>query len=360
MSSGVRTWSKTPASNATADGSINLRDNQAPSVVKTNNRQIMSDIAAWRDDLNGSLTTTGTSTAYAVTTNQDVSAETDVPDGFEFAAIIHVDCGDSPTIAIDGHTAKPITYKTGFAPISGMLELGSFQRFRYFSSSGECRMMGVISRDGNKTGVEQGFYGSSLPAGYVWANGNTIGNASSNATGRANADTANLFSALWTAFANAELPIVDSAGSLTSRGGSAASDYAANKALPVPDRRDRAAIGKGTMGGTSAAGRVANTSPVSIDTSTLGKTGGVDRITLDTTMIPAHTHTGTTDGHHHTYDWGGNKTATNPGNGNQVQINGSTQSTSTATDTFTTASTGGGGAHNNMIPVIVCNVIIKL
>jgi hypothetical protein len=82
-----------------------------------------------------------------------------------------------------------------------------------------------------------GFW-AAAPAGLVEAKGTTIGDASSNATERANADTADLFAVLW-AFNNTICPIYDSAGSATTRGVDAATDFAAHKALTVPDLRDR-------------------------------------------------------------------------------------------------------------------------
>ena len=82
--------------------------------------------------------------------------------------------------------------------------------------------------------IKFGLY-SSAPAGWVKMNGGTIGNASSGAT-RANADTAALFAVLWALDAT-DSAILTSAGAGSTRGASAAADYAANKRLTVPDAR---------------------------------------------------------------------------------------------------------------------------
>ncbi len=288
MSRAFYAWSKTAANNAAASSAINLRDNQSPSVVKTNLREVMAELASWRDDTNGSLITTGTATAYAISSNQDISGENATPDGFEVTAVIHVMNGATPMLTVDDQDAAPITYKTGFAPDGGMMEAGSIQRFRWVAADSEWRLMHVVSRDATKVGASFDYWGSILPAGYVWANKKTIGNASSNATGRANADCAALFAVLWDAIASDELAIFDSSGSSTTRGANAAADFAANKQIETPDRRDRTSIGKGTMGGASAAGRVLNTAPVSIDTSKIGTSGGADRDTLTAARIPAN------------------------------------------------------------------------
>lgn len=321
----------------------------------------MSDIAKWRDDINGTLTTGGTSTAYTITTNTDISGEASVPNGFEVAAKIHVDSGSAPTLAVDSHTAAPITYKTGFAPPAGMLEAGSRQRFVWDSSNSEWVVQHVTARDNTQVGAEVNYWGSTLPGGYVWANGTTIGNGSSNATGRANADCSALFSKLWAALANSEAPIYDSAGSTTSRGLNAAADFAANKALTLPDRRDNAAVGKGTMGGTSAAGRIVNSSPVSFDTSTLGKMGGADRDTLTAARLPVITPSGTVSiGNGTGVHRGGNQVDIPGGGGNVFHNLAQNYSTSDISATFAGSSFGSGQAHNNTQPSIVCNVIIKL
>lgn len=362
MSSGVYCWSIVPANNATADSAINLRDNQAPSTVKLDLRALMAQIAKDKADTNGSITTGGTSTAYTITTNTDISGETSVPDGFEVAATLHADNGAAPTLAVDGHTAAPITFELGFAPAAGSLRSTSIQRFVWKPADSQWRLVGSTARDNTATGAEVNYWGATLPGGYVWANGTTIGNASSNASGRANADCSALFSKLWMALANTEAAIYDSAGSTTTRGLDAASDFAANKAISLPDRRDRLAVGKGTMGGATAAGRILNTSPVSLDTSTLGKAAGADRETLITSQIPAHNHNVTDPGHTHTFSrYNQNVTAyTNAPGG--VRADGSSDSPSTGSSTtgISIQNAGGGGAHNNLPPVIVCNVIIKL
>ena len=74
------------------------------------------------------------------------------------------------------------------------------------------------------------------PAGWLLVDGKTIGNAASGATSRANADTAALFAELW-AFPAASVPIFDNTGAASTRGASAAADFAANKriALFTPD-----------------------------------------------------------------------------------------------------------------------------
>lgn len=83
---------------------------------------------------------------------------------------------------------------------------------------------------------------TTAPPGTLAANGQTIGSASSGATARANVDTEPLFTALWNSTANTELIIQTSAGTNTTRGASAAADFAANKRLPLPEWQDGEAL----------------------------------------------------------------------------------------------------------------------
>lgn len=79
------------------------------------------------------------------------------------------------------------------------------------------------------------YFGASAPTNFLLLQGGTIGSATSGATVRANADTVNLFTHLWDSLDNTNYPIQDSAGVATTRGASAAADFAANKRFPLLD-----------------------------------------------------------------------------------------------------------------------------
>lgn len=232
---------------------------------------------------------------------------------------------------------------------------------------------GVVSfavTAGVPTGTGVDFWGSTLPSGYVWANGTTIGNASSGATGRANADTSALFTLLWNACSNTVLPIQDSAGAASTRGASAATDYAANKRLPVPDKRDLVSAGKGDMGGTTDRGLITSAGS-GINGATLGASGGSETVALTSNQNALHAHdsspitVSTSGAHTHTVGYWN----TGPGIvGNDLQ--GQTQADSTYTTSTAgahthtlsgnTGNSGLGAAHQNIQPTIICNYIIKL
>ncbi len=97
------------------------------------------------------------------------------------------------------------------------------------------------------------FMRSTAPTGWVKANGMTIGSAASAATLRANADTSALYTLLWTEFSNTILVIQTSAGVPSTRGASAAADFAADKRLPVHDLRGEFVRGFDDSRGVDAA-----------------------------------------------------------------------------------------------------------
>jgi microcystin-dependent protein len=157
------------------------------------------------------------------------------------------------------------------------------------------------------SGVMLPFAGSALPSGgWLWCNGAAVSRTT----------YATLFAALGTAFGAGD-------GSST---------------FNLPDLRDRAVIGQGTMGGVSAAGRVTNAGigNPGLDTATIGNAGGTDRHTLSIAQMPAHSHG-----------------ITAPASGTGIDSGAALGATST------TASTGGGEAHPNVQPSLVATYIIK-
>lgn len=86
-----------------------------------------------------------------------------------------------------------------------------------------------------RIGVIFDYMGTSPPTGALKCNGATIGSAASGATNASDLYAA-LFALLWD-WAAADSPILTSAGAGTTRGASAAADFAANKRLTLPDDR---------------------------------------------------------------------------------------------------------------------------
>lgn len=135
MGTGVNVWSKTAATNNTADSAVNWQEGQAPSSVNDSARGMMAATAKWRDDLNGSIATAGSSTAYTATSNQTFAALTA---GIEIACQFDEDCGATVTLNVDGLGAKPLRSAAGVELVAGAIKAGSVHRATYFTSnSGE-------------------------------------------------------------------------------------------------------------------------------------------------------------------------------------------------------------------------------
>src|SRR6516162_8893319 len=93
-------WSRTAASNATADGSINWADGQAPSTVNDSARAMMAAASKYRDDVGGAIATAGTGTAYTLSSFQvfDTLAHMD---GAMIAFTPHAGNGGACTLNVD-------------------------------------------------------------------------------------------------------------------------------------------------------------------------------------------------------------------------------------------------------------------
>lgn len=127
------------------------------------------------------------------------------------------------------------------------------------------------------TGDLKGRFGTGAISGFVRCNNLTIGNASSGATERANADTQSLFVYLYTV----DSTLVVSGG----RTGNALNDYNANKTIATPDWRGRAMAFMDDMG-NSAAGRL-TVAGFGASATVLGAVGGQEIWALTLAQIPA-------------------------------------------------------------------------
>lgn len=135
MSTGVNVWSKTAATNNTADSAVNWQEGQPPSSVNDSARGMMAATAKWRDDLNGTVATSGSSTAYVATSNQVFAALTA---SIEITCQFDEDCGATVTLNVDGLGAKPLRSAAGVELVAGAIKAGSIHRATYFTSnSGE-------------------------------------------------------------------------------------------------------------------------------------------------------------------------------------------------------------------------------
>jgi hypothetical protein len=134
------TWSRTAASNATADGSL-WPENQLPSTVNNSARDNMASVARHRDDQSGMLVTAGTSNAYTLT-----SATTGLTlvDGLTIAFRADRANSGAATLAVDSAAAKNIKKLGGTALASGDIVEGAIYRVTYYQSADEWRLLSSV------------------------------------------------------------------------------------------------------------------------------------------------------------------------------------------------------------------------
>ena len=264
----------------------------------------------------------------------------------ETAAISEINDSDAVRIVIfrDG--------KMLHAPLSTVLQFATDELTAYGTSIADALY---------KTGDVKKTIKKTAETGWLLLDGKTIGSASSGGTSRANADTSALFTLLWTDWDNTVLPIQDSSGTPTTRGASAAADFAANKRMPLPDHRERVSAGWDNLADVTRL-----SSPVAGDT--IGSSGGAESHTLITAELPAHTHgagtyaADTAGAHTHMTGegvlGGSGSGAAMRSNNNSVVSSSSGDHTHTISGS--SASAGSGTAHNNVQPTIIFNYQVKL
>ena len=188
-------------------------------------------------------------------------------------------------------------------------------------------------------------------AGWLLMNDGTIGNGSSGAS-YANVAAQNLFTLIWNNIINTWAPIYTSAGATTTRGVSAAADWAANCRLSLTLQLGRAICISGAGNGLTS--RV------------LGQFLGEETHLLTTPEIPSHNHSASVTDPTHNHTVTAMSVNSTPyiaqgGGGSGAQAAAPITSSSATTGiSVSIGNTGGGGSHNNMPPSVYWNVFIKL
>lgn len=333
-------WSQTAASNASADATINWREGQAPSSINDSARALMASVASWRDDISGTLTTGGSSTAYTLSTNQffDTLAHMD---GAMVAFVPHATNTGTCTLNVDALGAKPLRSAPSTEIPSGTLVLGTPYVATYDNSASEWLLHGFYDNPYNiPLGCGMPCFNTSAPnSAFVFPYGQAISRTTYSA----------LF-ALW---------------STTYGSGDGTTTF------NVPDLRGMTIVAKDNMGGSTrgVVGSV-TTSLGTLTGTTLGSYGGLSTHTLATTEIPSHTHANSLNdpGHIHNfqstrrgYSYTGGASVPSYDSPLFVTYSDATWVQSNTTGvTITNAAAGGGGSHNNMQPSFIANFVIRI
>lgn len=308
-------WSKTAASNATADPTINWAEGMSPGAVNDSSRAEMAGSAKYFADQDGSIVTTGTLTAYALTTNGGFDSLAHL-DGRKLCFTPHTTNGATVTLAVDGLGAKPLRYGPSLELQSGMLIQGTPYNITYNNSDAAFYLHDI---GGDPYGIPLGgmmpYIGSSAPnTAFVLPFGQAISRTT----------YAKLFALVGTTFGGGD-------GTTT---------------FNIPDLRGRAVFGLDNMGG-SAASRIGSVSTDggTVVGTTVGSAGGSSTHVQTVSEMVSHTHDANTSGGD-VATWGGNVT----GGGGPGPTNAPASSNMTHVPAVAFASAKGGSAAMSLLP----------
>ncbi|GLH77481.1 hypothetical protein SSBR45G_23890 [Bradyrhizobium sp. SSBR45G] len=331
-------WSQTASADATADPTINWSEGQAPSSINDSARAMMAATAKYRDDIAGALTTTGTSTAYAVTSNQQFDTLPHL-NGQIIAFTPHVTNGTPVTLNVDSLGAKPVRSAPNADLLPGTIIQGTPYVVVYNHVDGSFYLHGFYGNPYNiplAAGLD--FWGTTAPNScFAFPYGQAISRIT----------YATLFAVVGTTYGGGD-------GSTT---------------FNLPDLRGRVIACPDNMGGTTANRLVAGS--MAAFRHSLGGAGGEDAHTLTISEIPAHIHNNTLSDPSHAHASSHSGVALAYQGASSIGITGSSAlqiaanvafgiSASTTGITLNNASQGGGQAHNVVQPTILANRIMRI
>ncbi|NPV22864.1 phage tail protein [Bradyrhizobium aeschynomenes] len=156
-------WSQTASADATADPTINWSEGQVPSSINDSARAMMAATAKFRDDIAGALATTGTSTAYALTSNQQFDTLPHL-NGQIIAFTPHVTNGAAVTLNVDSLGAKPLRSAPNSDLLPGTIIQGTPYVAVYNHADGSFYLHGFYGNPYNiPLGATLEYWGGSAP-----------------------------------------------------------------------------------------------------------------------------------------------------------------------------------------------------
>jgi microcystin-dependent protein len=322
-------WSRTAASNATADATVNWAEGMAPSAVNDSGRAMMASVAAYRDDAAGAIVTGGTSTAFTVSTYQVFDTLAHLANQI-VAFTPHTTNGATVTLNVDGLGAKPLRSAPSVELPAGVLVQGTPYVALYNSSDAAFYLQGFYSNPYSvPIGASIDYWGTTAPnSSFVLAYGQAISRST----------YSTLFSLFSTTFGSGD-------GSTT---------------FNVPDLRGRVVAGADAMGGV-AASRLTD-AVAGMDS--LGDAGGAQSTTLVTANLPPYTPSGSLTGSQSFGNIQQNSSTYNPqGGGSGTAAFANNVSIVVLGSGFSFSGTAQGGTSTpftNVQPTIIANKLLRV
>lgn len=332
-------WSRTAANNATADSTVNWQEGQSPSSVNDSARAMMASTAAFRDDIAGAIVTSGTSSAYTLSSFEVFDSVAHM-DGQMIAFTPHAtNTSFGVTLNVDGLGAKALRSAPNVDILPGTIIQGTPYVATYKNADGAWYLHGFY---GNP-------YNVPLAAGMDYWGFSTPNSSFAFPAGQAVSRTtyATLFSLIGTQYGGGD-------GSTT---------------FNLPDKRGRVTASVDNMGGTFA-NRLTTTVNSNAN---LGGFGGAEASSLSQANLPAVNFVvsnGSLSVNSTVSDIvrstlgptslnaspGGSLGAFASSSGNQIAT-----ITSTGTVSGQTAASGGtASTFTNLQPTILCNYIMRI
>lgn len=135
-------WSRTASSNGTADPTAPFPEGMAPSAYNDSARGLMAGLADWRDDMAGAIVTTGTNSAYLVSSFSGFDTTTHL-DGQVVAFSPHTGNVDTVTLSVDSLGAFPLRASPGVELVAGTLIQGTPYAALFNKTNGEFYLKGA-------------------------------------------------------------------------------------------------------------------------------------------------------------------------------------------------------------------------
>ena len=136
------TWSENASLNADADSTINFVEGQAANTLNNSCRGVMAGVAGFKKDISGQLISTGSATAFALTT---YATYDNLLDGERFRFRAHITNTGASTATINFLPSVTIVRISGAALQAGDIKVGEIYELIYVSASTHFRLAKYFS-----------------------------------------------------------------------------------------------------------------------------------------------------------------------------------------------------------------------